>query len=187
MRPISQPERHDCPGLIGQPVPSMAAVGDDIIVVLEDPIGEPVLAHELPDVLLRVQLRRLRRQRHEGDIFRQLEFSGGVPSSLVEQNDGMGLGGHQTGYFLKMQRHGLSIAIGHDQSGAEPALRTDGAENISVFEALILGRSRAGSPLRPAPRDLVLLADPRFVLPPQLYGRARRQGCPDLFQPGKFF
>ena len=96
----------------------------------------------------------------------------------------MSSAGHQAGYFLKMQRHGLGIAIGHDKSGTDPAFGTDGADNIGIFETLVLCRPRAGSPLRPAPRDVVLLADPRFILPPQLYGRALRQGCLDLFQPG---
>jgi hypothetical protein len=33
-------------------------VVDEIVVAGEDAVREPVVAHELPDVLLRVQLRR---------------------------------------------------------------------------------------------------------------------------------
>ena len=45
---------HDCVGLVDEPVPSLAAEGDDLVIGLEDPVREPVVAHELPDVLDRV-------------------------------------------------------------------------------------------------------------------------------------
>jgi hypothetical protein len=41
--------------------PSVAAEINDVVVVAEDPVGEPVVAYELPEVLDRVQLRRARR------------------------------------------------------------------------------------------------------------------------------
>ncbi len=36
-------------------VSGIAAAADDVFVVVEDEVGEPVLAHVLPDVLNRVQ------------------------------------------------------------------------------------------------------------------------------------
>src|SRR5262245_66620510 len=39
---------------------------DEIIVGFEDAVGEPVVAHELPDVLDRVELWALRRQHDQG-------------------------------------------------------------------------------------------------------------------------
>ena len=62
MRPFADPDGHDGPGLIDQFVPGMAAMVDDIVVGLEDPVGQPVVAHELPDVLDRVQFRTFWRQ-----------------------------------------------------------------------------------------------------------------------------
>ena len=50
MRPLRQSDGHDAPGLIDEAVPREAAVIDDIVVGCEDAIGEPVVAHELPDV-----------------------------------------------------------------------------------------------------------------------------------------
>src|SRR3954465_14560413 len=41
-----------------------------------------------------------------------------------------------------------------------------------------------GSPPGPATRDLVLLADPGLVLPPQFYRSAVREARPDRFQGG---
>src|SRR5258705_5034642 len=43
---------------------------DEIVVGFEDAVGEPVVAHELPDVLDRVELWALRRQHNDGDVGR---------------------------------------------------------------------------------------------------------------------
>jgi hypothetical protein len=43
---------------------------EDVLVGAEDPVREPVLAQELPDVLDRVQLRSLGGERHERDVGR---------------------------------------------------------------------------------------------------------------------
>ena len=56
MGPIARAERHDAPGLIGELVPGIAAVVDDVVEGFEDPVREPVFAHELPYVFLRVEL-----------------------------------------------------------------------------------------------------------------------------------
>lgn len=42
---------HDLPRLIGELVPGLPAVVDDVVVGDEDAVGEPVVAHELPDIL----------------------------------------------------------------------------------------------------------------------------------------
>src|SRR3954463_3214362 len=61
MSPVSQSDGHDEPRLIRELVPRRAAVVEDVAVGGEDPVGDPVLAQELPDVLDGVQLRRLKR------------------------------------------------------------------------------------------------------------------------------
>ncbi len=83
-----------------------------------------------------------------------------------------------------MPLHGLGVATGQDEAGANAARRADGAEDVGRLGALIAGRAGPGSPLRPAPRDLVLLADPGFILPPQFYLGAGRQLGADLCQRG---
>lgn len=52
---------HDAPRLIDELVPGLAAMADDVVVKGEDAVGGPVVAHELPDVLDRVQLEALGR------------------------------------------------------------------------------------------------------------------------------
>jgi hypothetical protein len=55
---------------------------DDVVVGREDVVGEPVVAHELSDVVDRVQLGTFGRQRDDADIAGHLEFVGGVPSTM---------------------------------------------------------------------------------------------------------
>src|SRR5512134_2469464 len=78
----------------------------------------------------------------------------------------------------------LSVAAGQDEGGADAAIGTDGAEDVSRLGALIVRRRGAGSLLGPAAGDLVLLSDPRFILPPQFYVGSGRQGGPHLCQRG---
>jgi hypothetical protein len=47
---------HDAPTLVDELVPGVAAVVDDVVIGLEHAVREPVVAHELPDVLGRVQI-----------------------------------------------------------------------------------------------------------------------------------
>ncbi len=42
--------------------PGLAAEGDDLVVGLENPVGEPIVTYELPDVLDWVKLGRSRRR-----------------------------------------------------------------------------------------------------------------------------
>ncbi len=56
MDPFAGSDRHDFPRLVDAAVPGVAAMVEDILVGFEDPVREPVVADELPDVLDRVQL-----------------------------------------------------------------------------------------------------------------------------------
>ena len=86
MRPIAQADGHDAPWLIDELVPGVAAVVEDVVVGSEDAVGEPVVAHELPDVLDRVELGAFRRQRDDGDVGRHDEVRRQVPAGLIENS-----------------------------------------------------------------------------------------------------
>ena len=128
MGPFSGSDGDDLPGLLNEVVPGLAADCDDILVGCEHSIGEPIVAHELPDVFDRVQLRRARRQWHQGDIVWDDEFLAGVPAGLIEENHRMGVGIDGRGYLGQMRVHGLAIAVGHDQARRFAFGRADGAE-----------------------------------------------------------
>src|SRR3546814_7607763 len=66
-----------------------------------------------------------------------------------------------------MQGHGFGIAEGQYQPRALAVFRADRAEDIGRFRPLILWRRWPRPTSGPAPGDLVLLADPRFVLEPR--------------------
>src|SRR5262249_23715537 len=73
--PLAQSDGHDAPRLIDELVPCRTTMVDEIVVGFEDAVGEPVVAHELPDVLDRVELWALRRQQNDGDIGRRVRFN----------------------------------------------------------------------------------------------------------------
>ena len=73
MRPLAQSNGHDAPGLIDELVPSLAAVVDKIIVGFEEAVGEPVIAHKLPDIFDWVEFGAFRRQGDNGDVGRHDE------------------------------------------------------------------------------------------------------------------
>ena len=53
---MSQSQGHDAPRLIAEFVPGVAAVVENVVAGAEDAVGEPVLAHELPDIFDRIEL-----------------------------------------------------------------------------------------------------------------------------------
>ena len=69
----------------------------------------------------------------------------------------------------EMQVHRFGITGRHDEGSAFTLLRTDGSEDVGRGSALIAGSAGTGAAFRPPARDLVFLADTRFVLEPNLY------------------
>ena len=139
MRPLAQSDRHDAPRLIDELVPCEAAVIDDVFVGCEDAVGEPVVAHELPDVLDRVQLGALGRQRQERDVGGHHQCCRGMPPGLIEDQDGMGARRDVESDLFEVHPHRLAVAAGHDDGRALAFSRTDGAEDVGRGGALILG------------------------------------------------
>ena len=130
MRPIAQSDGHDAPRLGFEFVPGVAAVIDESVGVEKDTVGQPVVPHELPDVLLRVELGALWRQRHDGDVGRHHEFRREVPSGLVEQQGCMASWGDIGRDSREVQVHRRDIAPGQDQPDRLALLGADGAEDV---------------------------------------------------------
>ena len=68
-----------------------------------------------------------------------------------------------------MQVHRFGVAGGQNEPGTLALLGANGAKNIGRCRTWIFRGARARAALGPASRNLVLLADPRFVLKPDLY------------------
>ena len=75
--------------MVDELVPSVAAVVDDILVGIEHSVREPIVAHELPDVFLRVQFGAFCGQRDQRDVWRDFEAAGEMPAGLVDEQRGM--------------------------------------------------------------------------------------------------
>ena len=73
------------------------------------------------------------------------------------------------GDLREVQVHRLGVAGWQDQGRALAQFGADRSEDVGGGGALIAGRARAGAALGPPAGDLVLLADARFILEPNLY------------------
>jgi len=105
-----------------------------------------------------------------------------VPCGAVDDEHGVSARRYLGRDFIEMPLHGLGIAAGQDEARTDTALRTDGAEDIGRFRALVLGRHGPASAWCPAPRELGFLADPGLILPPKLYVDIGREPGADIFQ-----
>src|ERR1700756_5953018 len=169
MSPIAEGDRHEPPGLVDELVPGMAAVIEDGAIGGEDPVGEPVVAQELPEVLDRVQLRAFGRQWQEGEVGWHDELVRQVPSRLIEQQHGVRSRRYRLGDLGQMQVHRGGVAAWQNEGCAFALLGTDRAKDVGRGGALIAWRRRPSAAFGPAPGDLVLLTDARFVGKPHLY------------------
>lgn len=142
---------------------------EDVVIRAEDAIGEPVIAHELPDILDRVEFRAFWWEREDGDVGRDDEVLGQVPAGLIQEKHGMRLWRHSGSDLCQVQVHGGGIAEGQDEASALALAGADGSEDVGRNRALIVWCTGPRPPLCPASCDLVLLADPRLVGKPDLY------------------
>jgi len=189
MSPLAQSDGHDAPGVVDELVPRLAAVVDEIVVGFEDAVREPVVAHELPDVLDRVEFGAFRRQSDDGDVGGNDQPLRHMPSGLIDEQDGVGSRRDRLGNLRKVQVHRLGVAERQDQGHALAVLRTDRAEDVGGGGTLVAGRSWSGAAFGPPPGDLVLLADARLILEPDFYlaavnallARDRVQACGEAF------
>ncbi len=140
MSPVSQSDGHDLPGLVDECVPGVAAEGDDVVIGPKDPVGEPVLAHELPQVLDRVQLWRSGREEQEGDVVGHRQLRGRVPAGLIKKENGVGTMIHRLADLVQVRVHGFGIAEGQHQACPFALAWADGAKEIGPHRALITGR-----------------------------------------------
>jgi hypothetical protein len=141
---------------------------DDVVVTGEDPVGEPVIADELPNVLLRVQFRGAGRQRQQRDIGGHLQSAGHVPAGLIQDHHRMCPRRDRCADLLKVILHCGGITPGHDKGGALALRRANGAEDIGRDRALVVGSPGTRAALGPSTGQLVLLTDAGLILEPDL-------------------
>src|SRR5262245_9931120 len=141
--PIASRDAHDLPGLVDECVPSVAAVVDDIVEGFENPIGQPILTHELPDVFLTVEFGCARRQRHERDVVGNHEGFSAMPAGLIKQQNGVRPWDDVGRDREEMGLHGFTVAGRQHESGAGSAFGADRTEQIGRLRPLIMGGTGA--------------------------------------------
>jgi len=140
MRPLAHSDGFDAVWLIDQLVPGMTAMIDDFGVGAKDAVGEPVVPHELPDVLDWIELGTFGWQRDDADIIGHDQRVGHMPSGLIHKQYGMGAGLYSSSDFGKMQVHRFGIAERQDKACALAERRADRAEDVGRCSALIMRR-----------------------------------------------
>jgi hypothetical protein len=140
MCPFAHPDGFYAVWLIDELVPGVTAVIDDFGVGPEDAVGEPVVPHELPDVLDWIELGTFGRQRDDADIFGHDQRVGHMPSGLIHEQYGMGAGRYSSSDFGKMQVHRFGIAERQDKPCALAERRADRSEYVGRGGALIMRR-----------------------------------------------
>lgn len=102
MCPVPETDEHDAPWLGDELVPSEAAVVEDVLVGSEYLVGQPVVAHELPEVLSGIELEAFGRQCRQRDVGGNSEPRRHMPASLIEEQHGVAAGCHFGRDFRKV-------------------------------------------------------------------------------------
>ena len=140
-------------------------------------MAEQVCPQELPDILDRVQLGGIGRQRYQGDVLWDDQTASGlVPSGAVEDENGVSAGCDAAADLGKVKAHQLGIDRRQYKRCASAPCRADGAEDIDPVMALIAWRRRPGTPASLDPRQPTLLADPGLILEPDFQRLAAGSG-----------
>ncbi len=114
-------------------------------------------------------------QQDDGEVLRDFEFAGGVPSGPIHQHNRMGLSGDVAADLGRDASAWLARPPKQHERRPLAVSRTDGAEQIGVVIALIGRLAGARALSRPQARQAILLAKACFVLEPDLHRRSRRQ------------
>ena len=91
-----------------------------------------------------------------------------MPAGTVERDHGMRALHDLRADLLEVQVHRIDIDVRQDESGTDPTCRTNGAEDVGPLVSLIPWPARASALFCPDVSQAALLADPGFILPPEL-------------------
>lgn len=83
--------------------------------------------------------------------------------------------GDRAADLVEVELHGVGVGEGECERCARATGGADGAEEVGVLVALVGRLARAGATPGPLPDYAVLLADPGFILKPDLDGLSLRQ------------
>ena len=149
-------------------VPGCAGCVYDLFVGFPDLMGEAVGAQIGPEVLDWVEFGGIGRQGQQHDVAWHLQTGRAVPACAVHDQQGDGAWTDAGADRGQMLVHGLDADDGQHHGAAYAAGGAEGAEQIDPVESLVAQRAGAGAATRPDAGQRALLADPGFVLEPDL-------------------
>ena len=168
--------------------PGVAGLVEDVVVTVEDGDREFVATQIFPDVFDRVEFGCVGRQRDQRDVVRNDEIFGDVITGAIEDEGSVAARRNPPADLRQMQGHDLGVGGWDDERRRDAALRTDGAEDVGPFVALIARRTRPCSSLGPDAGQRPLLANSCLVLEPdfdgfvfRVVGEPRRDRCGKVF------
>jgi hypothetical protein len=97
---------------------------DDVVVGAEDPVRQPGIAHELPDVFHQIEFGRAWRERQDGDVGGDIEFRAGMPRCMIDEEDGVCFWRYGLRDLVEMPVHGVEVAPGQDEGRSLAQRRT---------------------------------------------------------------
>ena len=156
---------------------------DDVFVGWPDVVAELVASQIVPDILHRVQLRRVWRYVQQADVAGHRQFASGlVPSRAVADHHGMRARGDLGADLCQVDAHRLAVGRRQDDGSTRRPGRAQRAEQVNGVPPVVPHRARPRAGGRPDVFKAALLAHAGFVLEPDLDGLAGSVRGQDVFQ-----
>lgn len=147
-------------------MPSLNSSQPQCIVIFIDAVRPIVSAKVLPELFNRIELWGVRRQRYNGNIWRQFEVLAGVKACLIPDHYNMTRG---VGLFFKFTKkgiHGIRVEVGTYKADALAGLWTGSAKDIQIIKLRLPPASWPCTLECPLAAKSSLLAEPCLILKP---------------------
>ena len=135
-----------------------------LVVIPIRTVGPVMRTQVMPEILHRIQFRRVRRQLDQAHIAGHHQIRTGVEACPVPDQYRMHPGGQLPRELLQELVHDRGVQGGHDQRRHRPRGRTHGRQHVQRAESRLPHRTRSRTPPRPDPGDRPLLAEAGFIL-----------------------
>jgi len=187
--PASMSDRPDAVGIRDQEIPGIFASGDDRVITIPDGHAEFVASKIVPDILHAVKFWRVWWNWQKSDVVRNPQPATFlVPSGTVAHQDRVRAWCDLSADFLEMFTHCFAVGRWHDDCRTHRARRANRAEQIDRVMPVIPHHRRTRADRCPNIFEAAFLADPGFVLEPNLDRFSGCRGGQGLFyKVGEFF
>ena len=167
---VHSSEGSDAAWLVCHGLPGVLAGIEEVGVGGEDEMAEEVVLEVLPGFFGWIALRGVGRRKDERDVLWYFQFGRTMPTGTVGDDGGMDLWGQRGADLVEVQLHHGGIGARQNQPDGGVALRTEGAEDISIVIACVEGHRRTRPFGGPAVSASSFLTDAGFVLTPEFNG-----------------